>query len=64
MSIEDYSYITIQEAHVQTGLSYYYLRSMVLEGKIKHVKSGSKYMINENSLCQFLSEQEHVIEKG
>ena len=52
-------YITLQSASDQTGLSYYLLRQRILEGKIKHIKSGVKYLINTASLNKFLLMQEN-----
>lgn len=52
-------YITIQLAADQTGLSYYYIRQLVLDGKVQHIKSGIKYLINESALCDYLQKMEN-----
>ena len=51
-------YITLQEASDTTGLSYYQLREMLLQGEVNHIKSGVKYLINEQALCDHLSHME------
>ena len=55
-------YIPLQQAADQTGLSYYFLRQLVINGEVQHIKSGVKYLINEAALCEYLSEMEQ--EKG
>lgn len=45
----------LQEAADKTGLSYYYLRNLCLQGKIIHVKSGNKYLINADKLIEYLN---------
>lgn len=51
-------YITIQQASDLTGLRYYQLRKMVLENKVRYIKSGVKYLINEKALCEYLTSME------
>lgn len=51
-------YLTLQEASDRTGLSYYQLREMVLHGKVAHIKSGVKFLLNEQALCDYLSQME------
>lgn len=51
-------YITIQNAADMTGLSYYFLREMVLSNKIRYIKSGAKYLINVDSLNEYLESLE------
>lgn len=53
-----HNYISIQQAADQTGLSYYYIRALVLDNKVKHIKSGAKYLINTDSLAEYLESQE------
>ena len=53
-----HNYISIQQAADQTGLSYYYIRAAVLANKVKHIKSGAKYLINADSLAEYLESQE------
>lgn len=47
-------YISLQEATDQTGLSYYYLRQLVIDGKVPFIKSGVKYLINSKGLSDYL----------
>lgn len=51
-------YISIQKASDETGMSYYQLRELVLDGKLQHIKSGVKYLINEGSLIEYLKRLE------
>ena len=51
-------YITIQKAADMTGLSYYFIREMVLSNKIRYIKSGAKYLINVDSLNEYLESLE------
>lgn len=51
-------YITIQFAADQTGLSYWHIRQLVLDGEVQHIKSGKKYLINESALCDYLQKME------
>ena len=53
-----HGYITIQAAADKTNLSYFMLRKMVLENKVPHIKSGAKYMINEDALAEYLESLE------
>lgn len=39
-------YLSIKDTSIVTGLSEYYLRSRVREGKIHHITSGTKVLIN------------------
>ena len=45
---------TIQVEHELTGLSYDFLRKACLQGKIVHIKVGSKYLINHQKLVEWL----------
>ena len=48
--------LSIQEAVEETGLSYYFLRKLCLADEIFNVRSGTKYLINRNSLFRYLGE--------
>jgi len=48
--------VTIDAAAAKFGLSRHLVRSLVLEKKIKYVKSGKKYLVNEGSLISYLNE--------
>ena len=47
--------ITLREASRRTGLSYDFLRKGCLEGRFVHIRSGSKFLINFNKLCDTLN---------
>ena len=51
--------LTIKEAAKKAGLKPYFVRQLVLQNKIKYVKSGRKYLINLNSLIEFLNAGEN-----
>lgn len=51
-------YISIKQASDKTGLSYYYLRQLVLDNKVEHINSGVKYLINEDALSEYLLNSE------
>ena len=45
---------TLKQASAETGLSYYFLRNLCLQKKIKFVRSGTKYFINKASLLEYI----------
>ncbi len=45
---------TLKQAVAETGLSYYFLRNLCLQKKIKFIRSGTKYFVNRQSLLDFL----------
>ena len=45
---------TISEASKIVGLTKYHVRKLVLQNKIKYVRSGVKYLVNVNSLINYL----------
>lgn len=47
--------LTIGQAADKTGLSYDFLRKLCLQGEIAFVKVGSKYLINQEKLVDFLN---------
>ena len=47
--------IPIKEVCQRTGLSYNYLRTACLQGKIAHIRAGSKYLINFDRLIDYLN---------
>ena len=51
-------YGAIQEASDERGLSTYFVRQLVLDGKVKYIKSGVKYLINLDSLDEYLDKME------
>lgn len=46
---------TISEASEITGLTKYHIRKLVLQGKVKFVRSGVKYLLNMDSLINYLN---------
>lgn len=49
---------TINEASKISGLAKYRIRQIVLENKVKYVKAGKKYLINVDSLIEYLNKGE------
>ncbi len=45
----------ISEASKIVGLTKYYVRKLVLQDKIKYVRSGVKYLVNVDSLINYLN---------
>ena len=46
---------TISEASKIVGLAKYHIRKLVLQGKVKFVRSGVKYLLNMDSLINYLN---------
>ena len=46
---------TISEASKIVGLTKYHVRKLVLQNKIKYVRSGVKYLVNVDSLINYLN---------
>ena len=46
---------TISEASKIVGLTKYHVRKLVLQDKIKYVRSGVKYIVNVDSLINYLN---------
>ena len=54
---------TIDEVSKLTGLSYTFIRKLCLNGKIVHVKTGGKYLVNLDKFYEYLNtgdKQENV----
>ncbi|MCX4298423.1 MAG: excisionase family DNA-binding protein [Lachnospiraceae bacterium] len=54
---------TIDEVSKLTGLSYTFIRKLCLNGKIVHVKTGRKYLVNLDKFYEYLNtgdKQENV----
>lgn len=45
--------ITINEAAQIVKLAKYHIRQLVLQGKVKYVKAGRKYLLNLDSLIDY-----------
>lgn len=52
--------ITLQQASDATGVAYEALRQLCLRGKIVHIKTGNKYLINAEKLGKFLNGDKEV----
>lgn len=46
---------TISETSKIVGLAKYHIRQLVLQGKVKFVRSGVKYLLNMDSLITYLN---------
>lgn len=46
--------LSISEASARTNLSYEYLRHLCYSGKVNHIRCGRKYMIDSDSLAEFI----------
>lgn len=53
---------TISEISEIVGLAKYHIRQIVLQGKVKYVKAGKKYLINLGSLVEYLNNGEKEVE--
>ena len=53
---------TINECAKTIGLAKYHIRQLVLQGKVKYVKAGKKYLINVDSLIEYLNNGETQVE--
>lgn len=51
---------TISEASKIVGLSKYHVRKLVLQDKIKYVRSGVKYLVNVDSLINYLNDGDNA----
>lgn len=46
--------VTINDAAQIVKLAKYHIRQLVLQGKVKYVKAGRKYLLNLDSLIDYL----------
>lgn len=51
---------TINKASKISGLAKYRIRQMVLQNKVKYVRAGKKYLINIESLIDYLNNGEMI----
>lgn len=49
---------SISECSEIVRLAKYHVRRLVLQGKVKYVRSGSKYLVNVDSLIEYLNNGE------
>ena len=57
----DYSqklYLSVKQAAEYTGISKYYIREYIKEGKVPYVETGVKFLINRSALEKYLKELE------
>lgn len=54
---------TIKECSKILGLTKYHIRQLVLQEKVKFVRSGSKYLVNVDSLIEYLNNGETQTEE-
>lgn len=50
--------LTIQETSNATGISYDCIRKLCLQGKIVHIRAGTKFLINMEKLVDYLNKGE------
>lgn len=54
------TYMSINDAAKASGMSAHYIRDLVKANKIKHVKSGMKYLINFPKMMNYFETLENV----
>ena len=47
--------LTIKECSARTGVSYDWIRKLCLQGRIIHIRAGSKYLINFGKFIEYLN---------
>lgn len=52
---------TIRESMQKTGISRFLIMTLIESGKIIYVKTGRKYLINAESLCNYLTNGENNV---
>ncbi len=50
-------YLSIKELAKETGVSEYYIRNLISEGKIPYLTAGKKFLINYNGFMEFLESE-------
>ena len=50
--------LTINETSERTGISYFAIRQLCLQGKIVFIRSGKKYLINFEKFIEYLNDGE------
>lgn len=46
---------TIRQAAAESGLAVYFVRRLIAENKVVYVKAGRKFLVNFDSLIQYLN---------
>lgn len=54
--------VTLREASQRTGISYDWLRKLCLQGRIVHIRAGSKYLVNFRKLIDYLNKGDNTNE--
>lgn len=55
------TYMTINEAAHNSGISRHLIRDLVKANKIKHIMSGAKYLINYPKMMQYFEALEETV---
>lgn len=55
--------VTIKECSKRTGVSYDWIRKLCIQGRIVHIRAGSKYLINFGKFVAYLNKGD-VMEGG
>ena len=50
--------LTIRKASEEVGVSYDHIRQLCLQGKLVHIRVGSKYLVNMGALYRYLNQGE------
>ena len=50
--------LSLKECEAETGISYFTLRRYCISGKVKYIRAGKKWLINMNSLADFMNQGE------
>lgn len=53
--------LSITQTAKVIGLTKHYIRQLVLQGKVKYVRSGVKYLLNMDSLINYLNNGDNAI---
>lgn len=53
---------TIQQAATETNIAVSHVRKLVAEKKISYIKTGKKYLINAESLCEYLTDCNNTLD--
>lgn len=49
------AYQILKDADPESGISQYFIRQLVITGKVKHAMTGNKYLVNMDALVDYLS---------
>lgn len=54
---------TIRQAAEEAGIAEYFLRQLVKQNKVRYVRAGKKFLVNFDSLIQYLNAGEGATEQ-